>query len=252
MLANTVFQPFIATLSDVFGRRELLIVSTVLFTAGTIIGCASQTFIQLLAGRSFQGVGGGGIIALTNVIFADIVPLRQRPRYWSLIQLTWAFGTMAGPLVGGLFAQHVSWRWVFYINFPFCALAMIIIPFVFRLKTRRRVSGESVLRVDWLGGMLFCGSFTSFLIGLTWGGVQFPWGDFRTVLPLLVGVVGIATTMAWEYWGAREPFLRLALFSTRSQTVIYFCAVMQGLLVSDVRNSERNCLVNEEPSSSFV
>ena len=211
----------------------MLIVSTILFTAGSIIACASQNFIELLTGRSFQGVGGGGIIALTNVIFSDIVPLRQRPRYWSLIQLTWAFGTMTGPLVGGLFADHTSWRWVFYINFPFCGLSLIVIPFVVRLKTRSKFSRKRLFRVDWLGGILFCGSFTSFLIGLTWGGVQYPWDDFRTLLPLLVGITGIASTLAWEYWGVQEPFLRLALFSTQSQIAIYFCAVIQGLLVSD-------------------
>ena len=180
-------------------------------------------------------MGGGGVIALTMVIFSDIIPLRQRPKYWSFIQLTWAFGTIAGPLIGGLFAQHASWRWVFIINFPFCALGLVIVPLAVRLKSKRSSVKEKLLRVDWVGGFIFVASFTSFLIGLTWGGVQFPWSSFQTLVPLLLGTLGIGTTFVWEIWGAKQPFLRLPIFDSLSAVAIYFCAMMQGLLVSDVR-----------------
>ena len=180
-------------------------------------------------------MGGGGIIALTMVIFSDIIPLRQRPKYWSFIQLTWAFGTIAGPLVGGLFAQHASWRWVFIINFPFCALGLVTVPLVVRLKSRRSSIKEKLLRVDWFGGFIFVASFTSFLMGLTWGGVQFPWSSFRTLVPLLIGTIGIGATFTWEMLGAKQPFVRLLIFNSLSTVAIYFCAMMQGLLVSDVQ-----------------
>ena len=228
-----VFQPFIAALSDIFGRRELLTLSTLLFTIGSLVCCLSQDFTELLAGRTVQGVGSGGIIALTMVVFSDIIPLRQRPKYWTFIQLTWAFGTIAGPLVGGLFAQHTTWRWVFYINFPFCGLGLAIVPSVVRLKTRRSSIKEKLLRVDWFGGFIFVGSLTSFLMGLTWGGVNFPWGSFQTLVPLLVGFLGLGVTFAWELWGAKQPFMRLLVFDSLSTVAIYVCAAMQGLLVSD-------------------
>ena len=86
----------------------------------------------------------------------------------------WAFGTIAGPLVGGLFAQHASWRWVFLVNFAFFALSLAIVPVVVRLKSKRSSVKEMMLRVNWLGGFIFIASFNSFLMGLTWGGVQFP------------------------------------------------------------------------------
>lgn len=179
-------------------------------------------------------MGGGGIIALTMVIFSDIIPLRQRPKYWSIIQITWAFGTITGPLVGGLFAQHTSWRWVFIINLPFCALGLVIVPLVVRLQSRRSSVKEKLLRVDWFGGFIFVASFTSFLMGLTWGGVQFPWSSFQTLVPLVLGALGIVATFAWEMWGARQPFIRLLVFDSLSTVAIYFCAMMQGLLVSDL------------------
>ena len=181
-------------------------------------------------------MGGGGIIALVMVIFTDIIPLRQRPKYLSLIQITWAFGTIAGPLVGGLFAQHASWRWVFFINFPFCALSLVAVPLVVKLKARRSSVKEKLLRVDWFGGFIFVASFTSFLMGLTWGGVQFPWSSFRTLVPLLIGILGIGVTFAWEMWGAKQPFIRLTIFDSLSTVAVYVGAIVQGLLVSDVRD----------------
>ena len=173
--------------------------------------------------------------SLSMVIFSDIIPLRQRPKYYTLIQLTWGFGTIAGPLVGGLFAQHASWRWVFYINFPFCTMGLVIVPLVIKLETKRSSVKEKLARVDWFGGFIFVGSLTSFLMGITWGGVDFPWSSFRTLAPLLIGVLGIGATFTWEIWGAKQPFMRLFIFDSLSTVAIYFCAMMQGLLVSGIQ-----------------
>lgn len=117
LLSCAVCQPFIAALSDIFGRKEMLIVSVLFFTFGTIL-CApiAKNFPVFFAGRSIQGIGGGGIITMGQVIFADIVPLRQRPKYFSLVLAAWALGSVLGPLIGGLFVEHASWSWCFYIN----------------------------------------------------------------------------------------------------------------------------------------
>lgn len=91
--------------------------SIVLFTLGTLL-CApiAKTFTVFFVGRSVQGIGGGGIITLGQVIFADFVPLRQRPKYFALVQISWALGSVLGPLIGGLFVEHATWAWCFYIN----------------------------------------------------------------------------------------------------------------------------------------
>ena len=114
-------QPFTAALSDIFGRKEMLVVSVSFFTLGTLL-CApiAKDFTVFFVGRSIQGIGGGGIITMGQVIFADIVPLRQRPKYFSLVLAAWALGSVLGPLIGGLFVEHVIWPWCFYINVGFC------------------------------------------------------------------------------------------------------------------------------------
>jgi MFS family permease len=104
-------------LSDIFGRKEMLLVSVLFFTMGTAL-CApiAKNFTVFFIGRAVQGIGGGGIITMGQVIFADIVPLRQRPKYFSIVLAAWALGSVLGPLIGGLFVEHVFWAWCFYIN----------------------------------------------------------------------------------------------------------------------------------------
>ncbi len=118
LLAAAVVQPLLSNLPDVFGRREILLLSLILFVIGTVLCSTAQDFTVLLAGHSVQGIGGGGGWALSNVILTDIIPLRQRPAYQSLFQIAWAVGLITGPLVGGLFAQYSTWRWCFYLSIP--------------------------------------------------------------------------------------------------------------------------------------
>ena len=202
------------------------------FTAGTLLCCLAQSFPELLAGRSIQGVGGGGILSLGLVILTDIIPLRQRPVYVGVNQISWALGTITGPLIGGLFAQHATWRWIFYINFPFCAIGFLAVPLVLKLHVQRATIRERLRHVDWIGAFLFIGSMTSFLVGMTFGGVQFPWRSPHTLVPLIIGAVGIAATILWERFGAAEAFLRLSIFDSYSALAAYTGATLQGLLVS--------------------
>jgi len=204
----------------------------VFFTAGSLIACLAHDFTVLLVGRSVQGVGGGGIITLGLIIFTDIIPLRHRPKWTGMVQSAWALGTVLGPLIGGLCTQHSTWRWVFYINFPFCGFGFVVVPLVVRLRMKRTSLREKLLRVDWVGSILFITSTTSFLIAISWAGVEFAWNSFQTLVPLILGVIGVVLTILWERWGAKKPFLRQSLFYTTSAVAAYVCAIAQGLLVS--------------------
>ncbi|KAJ9130780.1 Major facilitator superfamily transporter [Pleurostoma richardsiae] len=231
LLANAVSMPFLAAISDIFGRPILLVASILFFTVGSAMCCSAHTMGVLLAGRSVQGIGGGGIIVLSLVIFTDIVPLRYRPKWYGTVQGAWGLGNCIGPIVGGAIAQNTSWRWVFYIMFPFCGFGLATIPFLLTLKPRTETMGEKLARVDWIGGFIFVSSATSFLIAISWGGSQFPWNSAQTLAPLIIGAFGLGGTYAWERYGAREPFLRHSLFNSISAVATFFCAAAQGLVI---------------------
>jgi MFS family permease len=227
-----VCQLFIASLSHIFGRCELLLISELLFAAGTAIVCSAHGIAQLLVGRSIQGIGGGGIVALVQVVFTDIIPLRHRPKYLGYLQVASALGTVSGPLVGGAVSQYSTWRWIFYINFPFCLGGLITLPLGLKFQQFETSFASRLLLIDWFGGFLFTASATSFLMALSWGGVQFPWGDFHTLVPLIVGLVGVGMALVWEAYGTKEPFLKLSVFNSRSAAAAQICSFAQGFLVS--------------------
>ncbi|KAK4155670.1 major facilitator superfamily domain-containing protein [Chaetomidium leptoderma] len=232
LLTCAVCQPFIAALSDIFGRKEMLIASVLFFTLGTVI-CApiAKDFTVFFVGRSIQGIGGGGIITMGQVIFADIVPLRQRPKYFSLVLAAWALGSVLGPLIGGLFVEHVIWPWCFYINFPFCALGLVLVPIYVKLITVKTSLVSKLARVDWVGGFFFIGGCTSFLVGISSAGVQYEWHSAQALTPMVVGVIGVIVSVVWEIYGAREPFLRPSLFCSASALATYACALFQGFIL---------------------
>lgn len=231
LLSTSVAMPFLASISDIFGRPILLIFSILMFTIGSIICAVAPDIATLLGGRSVQGIGGGGIIVLSLVIFTDIVPLRQRPKWYGTVQGAWALGNCVGPVLGGAIADNTTWRWVFYIMFPFCAFGLISIPFLLTLKPKVETMGQKLARVDWVGSAIFMVSATLFLIAISWGGTQFEWSSAATIAPLIIGTIGLAGTAAWEKYMAREPFLRHSLFYNVSAISTYICSAVQGLVL---------------------
>lgn len=175
--------------------------------------------------------GGGGIVSLTSMIFCDIVPLRQRPKYFAAVLASWAIGTVTGPVVGGLCIDNLDWRWTFYINLPFCAIGLIMVPLCVKLKAvQERSLLEKFKGVDWIGGVLFIGSITVLLMGLSWAGVQYSWRSVQTLVPIVVGIVGLAVLFGWERW-TKLPFLRASLFYNVSAIMAFYCALISGFIV---------------------
>ncbi|KAL3461855.1 major facilitator superfamily domain-containing protein [Aspergillus heterothallicus] len=231
LLTYAVLQPVVASVSDVFGRRSSLFVSVLLFTIGSLIACLAKNFACLLAGRTIQGIGGGGVMVLVLVIATDMIPLRYLPKYQGIVQIAWAIGTMSGPLIGGVFAQLTTWRWVFYINFPICGAGLLLVLFTIPAGVPAGTAKERAATIDFVGAAMLVASFTTFLVAITLGGTTFPWGTVHIVLPLVLGTLGIAATFAWELLGAQSPILRSSLFQRRFSTVPYICAFLQGVLL---------------------
>jgi MFS family permease len=210
----------------------MLIVSLVFFTAGTAVCAFSNNFTEMLTGRCIQGVGGGGIITLTQVIFCDIVPLRQRPKYFAMVLGAWAIGSILGPVLGGLLTEHKSWRFCFHINYPFCGIGFVVAIFFVRLNAVSKLTFTQKLKqTDWLGAFLFVGSMTSFLVGLSWGGIQHPWNSVATLGPIIAGVVGVALFVGWQYYMRPHSLLPMSIFYNWSAAAAFYSALSNGLIV---------------------
>lgn len=151
--------------------------------------------------------------------------------------MSWAVASITGPLIGGLLAEHTTWRWVFYLNFPFCVIGIIMTLLVVKMDYRMSELSfiQKVALVDWFGGGLFIASMCSILIGITWGGCRYNWASVHILVPIIVGLIGVIATVVWESWVA-NPFLPLRLFNSRSGAASFSCAFIQGLLVSQNSN----------------
>ncbi|KAG5290757.1 MFS multidrug transporter [Histoplasma capsulatum G186AR] len=231
LLCSTVFQPNFASFSNIFGRKPLVLVSLTLFFVGTIIAGLANNFTNMLAGRSIQGIGGGGLIALTEIIITDLIPLRERGTYFGIISAMWSVGSVTGPILGGGFSQSVSWRWIFYINFPFIGVGAVFIVLFLKLNFIPSSLLSKLRRIDYVGTVLFIGSTTSFLIPVTWGGVMYEWDSWRTYVPLIIGAIGLVVTMIYEYKFAHDPIIPIVIFSTRTAIVSYIETTLHGLVL---------------------
>ncbi|TKA63267.1 hypothetical protein B0A55_10209 [Friedmanniomyces simplex] len=223
-----VLQPVAAALADIFGRRSTFLSSLSIFTAGTVVCCTAQGATQMLVGRTVQGLGASGIFSVNLIILSDILPLRQRSKYVGIVQLVASFATTFAPIVGATLI-NVSWRWLFYINFPFCVVSLAIVPFLLRYVEAESTLYKKLGSIDWIGSVISIIGATSFLLGLSWGGNSYAWNSAATLVPLILGTLLICACIAYEHCVARNPFLRFSCFGSRSAIVAYTCTVLASL-----------------------
>lgn len=230
LLASTVFQPSFAQLSHVFGRVQMIMVAITLFFAGVMMAALAKDFTLLLVGRTIQGIGGGGIIALTEIMVTDLVPLRYRGQWAGIIGGMWAIGSVSGPVIGGAFAE-TSWRWIFWLNLPFIGITYIMVPIFIRLKLAPSSLIDKLKRVDWIGSVIFVGSTCSFLIPVTWGGTMYDWSSWRTLVPLVIGAVGMLAFVLYERFVPAEPLLMASIFDNRTINLGWLFAMVHGIIL---------------------
>ncbi|KAI1951051.1 hypothetical protein LOZ12_002058 [Ophidiomyces ophidiicola] len=231
LLCSTVFQPTFASLSHIFGRKPLILAAIVFFLAGSLVSALSENFTHMLVGRSIQGIGGGGLIALSEIIVTDLVPLRLRGQYFGILSAMWSVGSVTGPILGGGFAQEVSWRWIFYINLPFIGVGIVFVLLFLKLNFIPSSLMSKLRRIDYVGSVLFIGSATSFLIPVTWGGVMYSWDSWRTLVPLIVGVVGLIAFSFYETYAATDPMIPITIFANRTAIITYIETILHGLVL---------------------
>ncbi|MER7482357.1 MFS transporter [Streptomyces sp. NPDC126510] len=222
LLAATAATPLWGKLGDQYGRKRLFQTAIVIFLVGSALCGAAQDMGQLIAFRALQGLGGGGLIVLSMAIVGDLVPPRERGRYQGLFGAVFGATSVLGPLLGGLFTQHLSWRWVFYVNLPVGVVALAVIAAVLHIprRARRHV-------IDYLGTFLIAAVATCLVLVASLGGSTWAWGSWQIVGLAVLGAVLAVTVVAVERRAA-EPVLPLKLFRVRTFTLAAVISFVVG------------------------
>ena len=231
-LTMTAFQPLYGQTANIFGRRSLTLLAVLLFAIGSAIAGAAPNLGALIAGRAIKGIGGGGINILIEIVVADLVPLRERPKFISIIFTAYTIAVVLGPVIGGLLAQRVTWRWIFYLNLPVAGVALVLLAAVLRVQYTKDTMKNSLKRVDLAGNTLLITSVVSVLLALTWGGVDSPWSSWRTILPLVLGLLGIIAFLAIESTTLiPEPTMPMRIFSNRTSLGGFALTLIHAMLM---------------------
>ncbi|KAF2809439.1 MFS general substrate transporter [Mytilinidion resinicola] len=232
-LASTVLQPLYGQMADIFGRRILIIFAVCAFILGSGISGGAPSMEILIFGRVVQGVGGGGINMLVNLIVCDLVPLRDRGKFMAVIFSAISVGTGLGPFLGGVIVQSTTWRWVFYLNIPVGAVSLVLLILFLKVKapTEKTTWPEKLARIDLAGNVIFVTGVSFILVALAYAGTLWPWKSYNTIVTLLFGFSAIVVFLFYEESSyCLHPTMPLRLFRNRTSATAFVITFIHSLL----------------------
>ncbi|WP_030017153.1 DHA2 family efflux MFS transporter permease subunit [Streptomyces monomycini] len=221
LLAETVATVLVGKFGDLFGRKIIFQVSAVVFVGGSILAGASASMLMLVVARAVQGVGGGGLMVTAMALIADVIPLRERGKYQGALGAVFGVTTVVGPTLGGLFTDHASWRWCFYVNIP---IAIVMVVMAARTVPVVRAAVRPL--IDYLGIVLVAMGASGLVLGLEWGGNEYAWGS-PVIIGLFTGSLVLLAGFVFVELRAREPMLPMHLFRNPVFTV---CSVLSFIV----------------------
>lgn len=259
LLANASCIPLWGKVSDIWGRKPIILLANLVFLVGSLICALAINLPMILAGRAIQGIGGGGIIVLAQIAVADLFSVRyvcsvclrlvangfrERPAYYALFGATWAIAGSLGPIVGGAFTTSVTWRWCFYVNcmllrsllgiyllmmaVPIGGVSFAILLFFFKVESTKTPLLAGLRSIDWFGTMFIIGGTLMFLFGLEFGGVNYPWASATVICLIIFGVVAWVLGMLNEWKLAKYPVIPLRLFQNTHNILVLLINFFHG------------------------
>ena len=212
LLATCISTPLWGKLGDLYGRKSLFQLAIVVFLVGSMLSGLSQSMAELIAFRAIQGIGAGGLMVGSQAIMGDVVPARQRGRYMGYFGVVFGVTNVAGPLLGGFFTEHLTWRWIFYINVPLGIVALFVVATVLHIPVKRVPH-----KIDWAGTVVLSICVTSIILLTSWAGSEYAWGSSEIVG---LGALAVVTLVifCWIETRAAEPIIPLWLFKNRTFT----------------------------------
>ncbi|MGO4690254.1 MDR family MFS transporter [Glaciibacter sp. 2TAF33] len=224
ILASTIMLPVYGKLGDLIGRKGLFIGAIALFIVGSVVGGLAQDMTWLIIGRAIQGLGGGGLMILSQAIIADVIPARERGKYMGIMGGVFALSSVAGPLLGGWFTEGIGWRWAFWMNIPLGILAIVSAVAFLRLPKHANAKP----RLDVAGMGLLAVASTCLVLVTTWGGTTYDW-DSLTIMALIIGTVVAGVAFVMVERRAPEPIMPLHLFKDRNFNLTTTAGLITGI-----------------------
>jgi EmrB/QacA subfamily drug resistance transporter len=221
LVSSTAMAPVFGTLSDIYGRRVMIVLALSSFIVGSVLCALAPNLIVLILARALQGIGGGGIMPVVQTIIADVITPRERGQYQAYFSAVWAAAGIGGPILGGVMTEYLDWSVIFWINVPLGLAAMaVLLPKMKRIPLHHRARS-----LDWIGGLLLMSAAIVVLLVLTWGGGRFAWQSTE-ILSMMAAVLVLTGIFLWHAGRAAEPFLPLSLMGG---TVVPYSMIIGSL-----------------------
>lgn len=230
LLANAAGSPLWAKLSDIWGRKPILLAAVTFFAASSVICALAKNMTMLIVGRALQGTAGGGLLQLVNIVISDIFSMRKRSLYLGLCEFIWALAGGIGPILGGVLTELASWRWIFWINLPCSVLAFILIFLFLDVHNPKTTFADGMKAIDWFGSVSVIGLTVMLLLGLNFGGATFPWDSPKVICLIVFGCLMSVLFVFSERKLAKYPLMPLDLLKDRSNVMALITNMVHGFV----------------------
>ncbi|KAF2661090.1 MFS drug transporter [Lophiostoma macrostomum CBS 122681] len=230
LLGAAAATPIWGGLSDIFGRKPILLITNIVFFVGSLICGLSVSMGMLIAGRAIQGIGGGGLTVMSQICIGHLFSMRRRALFFGIMNLVWAFACAIGPVLGGLFTSRASWRWCFFINLPCDGVAFIAIVLFVRIESPKTSFGKGLQAIDWMGSIAVVGGTVMLLLGLNFGRVSLPWNSTTVIALVTLGTLLLALFLVIEAWIPRRPIIPVRMVHSVSNIACLGTCFFQSLV----------------------